>query len=71
MRITIATRLLAMIALLAACGGSSDTVSYTVRVTAIDLVQKGGSRKLAVDGLPSQSGTLIQPRRGPDTGATN
>ena len=71
MRIAIAARLLALSALLVACGGASDTVTYTARITAIDAVQKGGSQPLDVDGLPSASGTLIQPRRRRDSGTTN
>jgi hypothetical protein len=70
MKTKIATRLMALSCVLAACGGASDTVSYTARVTAIDVAQKGGE-KLSVDGLPSESATLIEPRRGRQRAATN
>jgi hypothetical protein len=67
----ITIRLLAMSCALAACGGASDTVSYTARVTGIDVTQKGSSQQLAVDGLPSESATLIQPRRRRQSDTTN
>ena len=57
-------RLLALIALLVACSDSADTVSYTVQVTSIEVVPKGGDQQLAVDGLPSTFGTLVQPNPG-------
>jgi hypothetical protein len=54
--------LLAIIAAtLSACGGKAGSVTYTVKVTSIDLAAKGGTKSIEVDGLPSASATLTQP----------
>ena len=65
MRLRNAVRVVALLSLLAACSDSPDTVEYTVRVTAIEIVPKGGDEPLDVDGLPSASGSLVGPNRGP------
>ena len=65
MTMKVGRALLLMIAgTLAACGGASDTESYTVKVTGIELAKEGGTETLDVDGLPSANATLIQPRAG-------
>jgi hypothetical protein len=64
MKIKHALRLAALLSLLVACSDSDDTVSYDVRVTGIELVQKGGDDRVEVGGLPSANGTLVQPRPG-------
>lgn len=62
MKIKHALRLTALVSLLVACGDGDDTVSYNVRVTGIELVQKGGDARVEVGGLPSADGMLVQPR---------
>jgi len=63
MTIKRALRLPALIVLLAACD-SADTVSYEVQVTSVEVVPKGGNAELPVAGLPSASGTLVEPNPG-------
>ena len=64
MRLKNAARFVALVLLVAACNDSSDTVEYTVQVTAIEVVQKGGDQRLDVEGLPSAFGRLVAPQQG-------
>ena len=59
-----AVRVVALISLLAGCSDSADSVDYTVQVTGIEIVSKGGDERLGVDGLPSARGTLVAPNQG-------
>ena len=64
MKVQHALRLAVLVSLLVACSDGDDTVSYNVRVTGIELVQKGGDARVEVGGLPSADATLVQPRSG-------
>jgi hypothetical protein len=53
--------LVAIVAIVSACGGSDDSVSYTAKVTSVELAREGGTKTIEVDGLPSASAVLTQP----------
>lgn len=58
--------LLALCIVMSACGGSSGSgpttvvQTYTVALTDIELVKKGSTALLVVDGLPAEGATLTR-----------